>query len=193
MEERTRRIVRKENIQSGIVAALFGAAAVTMIVAAPNAAQLLKYLDPYIGKRNASRRMSQAVSRLVGRGMLERKGYGPTARLQLTAKGKQHAEFLFNNIVMAAKKPKRWDGRWRIVMFDVWERRRAVRDRLRYLLQKIGFVKLQNSVWTYPYDCEEVIALIRSELRVGKGAMYLIADGIEGDKVLREHFGLPHQ
>ena len=193
MEERTKRIVRKENIQSGIMAALYGAAAITMIVAAPNAAQLLKYLDPYIGKRNASRRMSQAISRLVKKGMLERRGYGTSTRLRLTAKGARYAESLLEKTSLTVQKPKRWDGRWRIVMFDVWERRRAVRDRLRYLLQKIGFVKLQNSVWTYPYDCEEVVALIRSELRVGKGAMYLIADGIEGDKVLREHFGLPHQ
>lgn len=182
--------MKKESIQNGVVAALYGAAALALIVAAPNTAQLLKYLDPYLGKRNAKKRVSQAITRLVDKGVLVRKGYGAHARLDLTEKGKRLAQNLYEREEIVVAKPARWDGRWRIVMFDVWESRRAARDRLRYLLQKIGFVKIQQSVWAYPYDCEEVIALIRAELRVGKAALYLIADGIEGDKELREHFGL---
>ena len=188
MEERTRKLLKKESIQNGIVAALYGAAIITTIAAAPNAVQLFKYLQPYIGKRNARKRMSQAISRLVSRGVLRRKGYGNAARLELTAAGKQYANALFDAADLVITKPKRWDGRWRIVMFDIWERRRPVRDKLRYLLQKIGFVKIQNSVWVYPYDCEEVIAIIRTELKVGRGATYLIADGIEGDGLLKSHF-----
>lgn len=190
MEERTRRILKKEKIQGGIIAALYGAAAITAIVTAPNILQLFKYLNPYLGKRNARKRMSQAISRLIARGILERKGYGVAARVELTPKGRQYAKSLFEQTDLTVHKPKRWDGRWRIVMFDIWERRRPVRDRLRYLLQKIGFVKVQNSVWVYPYDCEEVIAIIRAELKVGRGATYLIGDGIEGDAFLRKHFGL---
>ncbi len=76
-------------------------------------------------------------------------------------------------------------------MFDVWERRRIVRDRLRSMLRKIGFVKIQDSVWAYPYDCEELIAFIRTELRLGKGVLYFVADGMESDRFLRTHFKLP--
>jgi hypothetical protein len=57
-------------------------------------------------------------------------------------------------------------------------------------LQKIGFIKIQDSVWAYPYDCEEVLALIRADLRLGGGVIYLIAEGIENDKSLRMKFGL---
>lgn len=190
MEERTRRIVKKAKIQDAVVATLYGVAALTLIIAAPNTLRLFKYLDPYIGKHNGRRRMSQAISRLIKRGFLKREGYGGDARVFLTDAGRRHAESLLKDMQLSIDKPRRWDERWRIVMFDVWERRRPVRDRLRHLLQKIGFVKIQNSVWAYPYDCEEVIALIRAELRVGRGAMYLITDGLEGDRELREHFGL---
>lgn len=183
--------MKRGKIQDSVLAALYGAAALTLLVAAPNTLQLLKYVNPYIGQRNGKRRMSQAISRLIQRGMLKREGYGSAARVLLTDKGRRYADSLYKRPMLAVVKPRRWDERWRIVMFDIWESRRPVRDRLRHLLQQIGFVKIQNSVWAYPYDCEEVIALIRAELRVGKGAMYLIADGIEGDSNLREHFGLP--
>lgn len=190
VEEKTKRIIRKGKIQNAIVAGLFGLTAATLLVAAPNAVRLLTYIEPHIGKKNPRRRMSQAVSRLVSRGLLQRTGSGSGVRLELTERGKRYARSLYEQELYIPV-PRRWDERWRIVMFDVWERRRPVRDRLRFLLKKIGFVKIQNSVWVYPYDCEEVIALIRAELRVGTGALYFVADSIEGDRNLRRHFNLP--
>lgn len=184
------RVIRKGKIQHAIVGSLYAGAALTLMVAMPNTLQLLKYIQPHLGERNANRRMSQAISRLVSRGFLKRDGYGHSARLSLTSKGSRYAESLLNDPVSALKRPRRWDGRWRIVMFDIWEKRRHVRDRLRGLLCRIGFVKIQNSVWAYPYDCEEVIALVRAELKVGRGVSYLIAEALEGDKGLREQFGL---
>mgnify|MGYP001617628735 FL=1 len=91
------------------------------------------------------------------------------------------------------RKPKRWDRKWRIVIFDIWERRRGVRDRLRNLLQKNGFVKVQNSVWVYPYDCEELFVFLRTNLRLGKGILYIVAEEIEYDEAFRKHFKLPLQ
>lgn len=57
---------------------------------------------------------------------------------------------------------------------------------------KVGFVRIQNSVWVYPYDCEELIAFIRADLRLGKGLLYIVAEGIEYDKHLRTHFKLSY-
>jgi len=108
----------------------------------------------------------------------------------LTPLGKKHAEKLFTLDRIVIEKPKNWDGRWRVVIFDIWERRRPARNKLRYLLQKSGFYKIQNSVWVYPYDCEELIALLRVEMRLGNSVLYIIAEGIEQDQKLVTHFGL---
>jgi phenylacetic acid degradation operon negative regulatory protein len=43
-----------------------------------------------------------------------------------------------------------WDGRWRLVLFDVPETRRALRARLQRKLRRLGFGYLQNSVWITP-------------------------------------------
>ncbi|MBM3879691.1 MAG: hypothetical protein FJ387_08220 [Verrucomicrobia bacterium] len=45
---------------------------------------------------------------------------------------------------------RRWDGRWRLVLFDVPEARSSTRNKLRRYLQSRGFGYLQNSVWITP-------------------------------------------
>ena len=189
LEKKTRALVKRARIQDAVVSALYGTAAFALVVAAPNATQLLKYVDPNMAKkRHPGRRMSQAVSRLISRGLVVREG---NSRLALTEKGKRYATLMDQKGRLQFAKDRKWDGRWRIVIFDIWERRREARDRLRTRLQTIGFVKVQNSVWAYPYECEELIAFAKTELRLGKGLLYLIAEGIEGDIWLRERFGLP--
>lgn len=189
LEEKTRRIVRRTRIQDAIVLALYGTATVAFMLAAPNAVQILKGIDPNMArKRHPNRRLSQAMSRLVSRGLVAR---GENGRPELTEKGKQYAALMDKRGRLQFAKERTWDGRWRIVIFDIWERRREARDRLRTRLQAIGFVKVQDSVWAYPYECEELIAFAKTELKLGKGLLYLIADGIEGDGELRKRFGLP--
>ena len=77
-----------------------------------------------------------------------------------------------------------------MVIFDIWERRRGVRDKLRRTLEKAGFRRVQDSVWVCPYDCEELVAFLRADLRLGEGILYLIAEGVENDAKLRKLFGL---
>jgi DNA-binding transcriptional regulator PaaX len=190
VEEHARGLLKRRKIQDALVIALYAGSILATAIVAPNAASVFRYVEPYIGMRNTKARTSQAISRLVGCGMLKREGYGNSARLSLTPAGKRYADAIFNSPDNRITVPTRWDGRWRIVIFDIWEKRRSVRDRLRSTLQRIGFVKIQNSVWVFPYECEEVVALVRAELRVGKGIVYIVADAVEGDKDLRAHFKL---
>lgn len=54
----------------------------------------------------------------------------------------------------------------------------------------MGFVRLQDSVWVYPYDCEDFINLIKTDFKIGKDLLYIVADKIEGDKSLVKFFKL---
>ncbi|MBI4065595.1 CRISPR-associated endonuclease Cas2 [Candidatus Kaiserbacteria bacterium] len=193
IEEKVRHRAKRQKIQNAVLASVYLTVGLGLILMAPNAARLLKYVEKYIGpKPRLNRRISQAVKRLRERGLIERIKTDKGFALQLTAKGAELAasleeeEKLFN-----IQRPKKWDEKWRIVIFDIWERRRAVRDRLRTLLQRNGFVKIQNSVWVYPYDCEELFVFLRTNLRLGKGILYIVAEEIEHDEALRRHFSLP--
>ncbi len=187
IEKRGRKSASRARMQDIILASAYTVGVFTVAMVAPNALRLLKYAYPYLdSKTDPSRRMQKTLSRMKANGTVRVNEKGS---YELTAKGRLHAERIYAVYEMQ-KKPKRWDGRWRIVMFDIWERRRSVRDRLRRLLERIGFVQLQQSVWVYPYDCEEVIALIRTELKAGTGVQYFVADGLEDNTALKKTFNL---
>jgi phenylacetic acid degradation operon negative regulatory protein len=87
--------------------------------------------------------------------------------------------------------PLFWDGKWRMVMFDIREERKRAREQLRVLLTGAGFWRIQDSVWVYPYPCDDFIALVRAHLRSGTGEMLsFVAEALEADRKLREHFKL---
>ena len=88
------------------------------------------------------------------------------------------------------KKPKRWDGKWRVLIFDIPQTKNLLRDKLRRTLMAIGFIRLQDSVWIYPYDCEDLITLLKTDFRVGDQMLYMIVDSLENDDQVKEDFDL---
>lgn len=88
------------------------------------------------------------------------------------------------------KQPKKWDKKWRVVIFDIPEKKRAVRTEIRKIFVSAGLKRLQDSVWVYPYDCEDVIGLLKTDFGIGRDLLYLIVDQIENDKYLRQEFNL---
>lgn len=192
VEEKAKKISRRANLQQALALTLYGTAGISLALLAPNAMRLLRRIDPDLKKkRNPAYRLQQAFKRLQDRGIVARKKYPKGTTVFLTEKGRGYAEKLHAMEKIHISVPLKWDGRWRIVIFDVWERRRGVRDKLRRALVKAGFVRMQNSVWIYPYDCEEFLAFLRAELRLGPSILYIIADGVEGDAKYRFHFNLP--
>ena len=174
-------------------AAMLGAVALGVVIfiaaTAPNAAQLLRYFPGYKKGAKFNYQTKSALSRLAAKGLVtfvERKG---RRFARLTEKGRQMLALETERIHLAKK--GRWDRRWRLVIFDIPERRRSVRIRLRKFMKLCRFERLQDSVWAYPYDCEDLIALVKAEFRIGADALYLIVEQMERDKHLREHFHLP--
>jgi hypothetical protein len=91
---------------------------------------------------------------------------------------------------LSIPKPKQWDGRWRMVIYDVDERKKKLRDVFRLTLRSLGFFKLQESVWVYPYPCEEQVTFLREYYGVGNEVLYVVASTLEDDAPYRAYFGL---
>jgi len=89
---------------------------------------------------------SRTVYRLKKQGLLEITKKNNEKFLRLTNKGQIKA------LLTMAKIPKtgRWDGKWRLVMFDIPENSKNQRDLLRLILKKQGFKKFQASVFIGP-------------------------------------------
>ena len=188
LEEASRKRKKKQDIQHAVLAAVAVAGFLTLAATAPNALRLLDYLPN--GKYNLKYRMKSVAGRLAAKGYVVWVEKDDKKYLRITPAGRKVLAFEQAKVALKNQK-KKWDGRWRMVTFDIPERRSVVRFRLRAVMREIGFVRMQDSVWDYPYDCEDFIALLKVELKIGRDVLYAIADTIEHDKGLRRHFNLP--
>ena len=89
------------------------------------------------------------------------------------------------------QKPKKWDGHWRIIFFDIKESKKNVRDALRHHLKNLNCYPLQKSVFVTPYPCKEEIDFL-CEFYEG-GTEIILAEAIslgKNEKTVRAHFGI---
>jgi len=184
---------RETAVKTGkIILKIIGATGfVSMAVLAPNAVQSLEmFWGKDKRKYHSASYIKKAIYKLQQRDMLEfvKNKEGKTL-VRLTEKGQR--ELLKYQIrEKVIKKPKRWNKKWHVVVFDIKEVVKNLREGLRKELINLGFIKLQNSVWVYPYECEEVIFMIKTYFQIGKGVLYMTVDKIENDKWLKEEFNL---
>ena len=186
LEKELRADVRRTKINNAILTTLIIAGAMAIGAVPPNVFSLLgkvKY------RRQRKYQIQSSLSRLIEKGYVSVDRKGGDAQVRLTEKGELFAALL-NDGSFPAKKQKRWDKKWRLLIFDIPERRRGAREKVRTMLRSLGFLRLQDSVWAYPYDCEDLITLLKVDMRIGKDLLYIIADKIEMDGALRKHFHL---
>lgn len=107
--------------------------------------------------------------------------------LQLTSKGQLQ---LLLAQARLPNKPKVWDKKWRLIIFDIPESSRNKRALLRQLLKQNGFFKLQGSVFINPYPLNRKAI---EYLRVS-GLMDYIrimrVDEVDDDTSIRKKFKL---
>ncbi|MBI5644843.1 hypothetical protein HY970_01980 [Candidatus Kaiserbacteria bacterium] len=185
IEESGRKRKRRRDLKFALLAGVQAAALTGVLVLAPNVPQALHKLgliERFSSKDSST--IARARRRMMKAGLLKENN----GSLRLTPKGLNILTVLQSQY--AFQKPATWDGRWRALIFDVPEYRKSIRDKIRRTLMRIGFIRLQDSVWVYPYDCEDLIALLKADFKIGKDVLYMIVDEMEGDKDLRKHFGL---
>lgn len=107
--------------------------------------------------------------------------------LELTPKGIDRIKCYFIKKAKIERK-KRWDGKWRVVIFDIREDKRTKRDCIRKWLKNLGIIELQKSVYVYPFDFKKELDLMVGLLILFRGVKYMVCDIIEGEEVLINHF-----
>lgn len=87
--------------------------------------------------------------------------------------------------------PRRWDGKWRVVAFDISEQRGKARRALHEMLKRLNFHQLQKSVFVHPYPCEAEIELIRDVFHIHpQEIICFIAETIPNARALKEKYNL---
>lgn len=89
---------------------------------------------------------------------------------------------------LMVKSPKMWDQKWRIVIFDIPNDKKTVRDIFRNKLKRIGFIQLQESVFIFPFECKTEIKFIAETYYIEPYVKYVVADFFQDDNLLIEKF-----
>lgn len=183
-ENRTR--AKKAALKKIILETVKTAGLLSMALTAPNVIGAMSKLGMLPNKRQTES-IRAARQRMITQGLLAYKN----DQIFITREGERALRHLELSDYKSAQ-PRKWDGKWRVLIFDIPDRRKGLRDRVRRALGAFGFERLQASVWAYPYNCEDVIAMLKVDLKIGYDLQYLIVDSIENDKRLREVFNLPN-
>ncbi len=115
---------------------------------------------------------------------------GGETTVKLTEKGRvRFLKYKLEQMPQSFAK-KNWDGRWRIIVFDVPEKERGKRDNFRNFLNSLKFYQLQESVYLAPYPCEKEIEFLRQYYGLGKKVQVLVSSGLEDDSAYKAYFGV---
>jgi DNA-binding transcriptional regulator PaaX len=89
-------------------------------------------------------------------------------------------------------KPKsgKWDGKWRMVFFDIGNVDSRKRDMLRLYLKQLGMRKIQASVYICPYDVLDEVRYLREILNVPHVVKTGVLTELENEEEIREIFGV---
>lgn len=95
--------------------------------------------------------LAKALKRLRENGLIDFID-DETLTIRLTDSGKDKALW-----VKIREEDEKWDGKWRMIIWDVPEKRRVARDLLRHKLKLLGFKQLQKSVWVTKKNCTQAL------------------------------------
>ncbi|PIR07569.1 CRISPR-associated endonuclease Cas2 [Candidatus Jorgensenbacteria bacterium CG11_big_fil_rev_8_21_14_0_20_38_23] len=108
-------------------------------------------------------------------------------KITLTENGKQRAlEYKIDEMVI--KTPRIWDRKWRIVAFDIPEKHKRKREAMRQHLERLGFYKLQKSVFVLPYECCDEIEFLIEFYDIRSHVRQVVAEKIDNELHLKEIF-----
>ncbi|MCK9379207.1 MAG: hypothetical protein M0P97_03660 [Candidatus Moranbacteria bacterium] len=139
------------------------------------------------------KQLQNAIYNLKKRNLIEiiQEGNAKT-KVRLTNKGNERVrEFCFETLKIT--KPKRWDEKWRILIFDIPTSPKIynqARNALREKIKKLGFYQMQKSVWVCPYECEDEILFVAEAFSVQKYIEIITAEKLLHENYLKKKFNL---
>ncbi len=137
-----------------------------------------KYYD-YINKR----RIQASLRYLKRKHFIAYPGKG---RFSITKKGASRLNRINIDELKIKKVP--WDGKWRLLTFDIPEEKEQKRDYFRKRLKEMGFYHFQRSVFILPYPCKKEIDTICEVLDIESNVHLITGERFEGDDELVKLF-----
>jgi len=146
-------------------------------------------LDILFGKNldnKGGKKFRKATERLRKHNLIIGERKGKKIFFELTDEGRAKASKIKLKLEMT--KRTSWDGKWRIIIFDVPEKIRGKRDLLRKELIGFGFMQLQKSAWAYPYPLSQEFLDLWEEAGILRYCIIIEASRIVNNQLLKEFY-----
>lgn len=109
--------------------------------------------------------------------------------VEITKNGKQKLlKYKFEE--MKILRPKKWDGRWRVIIFDIPEKFKKARNALTKKIKDMEIYPLQKSVFVCPFNCKDEIDFVGEFFNIRRFICYIEADIVENDERLKRFYNL---
>lgn len=163
---------------------LVGGGAVALAMA-PGLGMALKLVDP--NPRKAISKIERAFKNLIKDGDVEISYKGKEKRYRITPSGAQKlAQLEFKDYQPSSF--NKWDGKWRVVCFDIPETDKYTRTLFQTKLSDLGFYRLQNSVFVTPHNCKDLIVLADKAFGLRNWVRVILAETIDNEQYLLNFF-----
>ncbi|MEK7141058.1 MAG: PaaX family transcriptional regulator C-terminal domain-containing protein [Patescibacteria group bacterium] len=141
-----------------------------------------KSLYGWVPSRYRRHNFSRLLNRQLQTGDIEKVVNHDEVFLRLTSVGRER---IVRDFPMLSLANKPWDGRWRIVIFDIAEIDKNTRELLRDKIRQLGLGMLQESVWITPHDVSVDLREFLESKDLGEAAFVLeISSILAGDQEL---------
>ena len=183
--DKNRRLGRHELVRT-ILTGLLAGGVIVSAFALPNVIQLMSLFPDTTKARR--QHIKRAIKRLEERKLI-RARKEEDYPLMLTAEGEKKArEFDIEDVTIF--QPKKWDGKWRLVMFDVPEKHKRARQALSFQLTRLGLAEYQKSVYICPYPCKEEVDFVAEVFEIRRYIRHFTVEEPEEELDLMREFGL---
>lgn len=178
---------KKGVISKIVLGLLLAGGGIVVLAMAPGLATALKLIDP--NPRKAMGKLERALRNLASAGDIKTSGKKGQKQYRITTTGRQKlARLKFAEY--AVPEQVKWDGKWRVVCFDIPETKKYNRTLFQTKLSALGFYRLQNSVFVYPYPCDQLIKLAYGAFGLQKFVRIIVADHIDNEAHILNFFKL---
>lgn len=134
----------------------------------------------------ADRHLQRTLHYLYKKGYITSEDKEGKRFIRLTRQGK--LKTLFDNFGL--DKHGVWDGKWRVVLYDIPQVAHTVRFQLLRQLKALGFVQLQASVYVGPYALNEAAVQYLRMSGLIKYIRIMLVERMDDDAHLRKIFKL---
>mgnify|MGYP001609444308 CR=1 FL=1 len=189
-----RGFIKRENLTRDTLAVIAALGILTIAVTVSpyflNEVSKVFFKDKSLAKRRAR---AKKLRELEKRRLISFKELGGSkVKIELT-KGGQKLVRTYDLDQMQLSKPKKWDGFWRIITYDIPNSKRRASDAFREKLRSLGLFQLQKSVWVSPFECLAEIEFLTTvfEIEVGRYIHYFKTKEVPLEGEIRDFFELP--